>query len=97
MKDLLCPLCGRLIDHHINGLCKDCFLKNITIASVPQVIHTIICTECGAVKKGRRWEMNDTEMEEIIKEQIISSVKINPMLKDYGISIRLASRDPFHF
>lgn len=97
MKDLLCPLCGRLIDHHINGLCKDCFLKNITIASVPQVIHTIICTECGAVKKGRRWEMNDTEMEEMIKEQIISSVKINPIIKDYGISVRLASRDPFIF
>ncbi|MCD4845556.1 MAG: hypothetical protein K8R25_13830 [Methanosarcinales archaeon] len=94
MKDLACPLCGRITDHYINGLCRDCFLKNITIANVPQVIHTIICAACGAVKKGRRWEMNDTEIEELIKEQIIRSVKINPIIKDYKISIRLTSRDP---
>jgi nonsense-mediated mRNA decay protein 3 len=95
MKKLTCPVCGRLADHEINGLCSDCFLKTVTLASIPHVIHTTICSVCGAVKSGHRWFDTGTTIDELIKADIIKALKISQLAENTGISIRLTSSDPF--
>jgi nonsense-mediated mRNA decay protein 3 len=94
MKDLACPICGRPADNLVDGRCRDCFLKTFTLARIPHIVRTIICPLCGAVKKGRRWEGNTAELEDVIQEGIKEALKLDPDSGDVNVSIDLTSSDP---
>ncbi|MCL7413873.1 MAG: NMD3-related protein [ANME-2 cluster archaeon] len=94
MNDMLCPVCGRSTDNQIDGRCRDCFLKTITLASIPLVVRTIICPVCADVKKGKRWDKLDKDFEELIHDVIVQALKINPQAHDVSTSITLTTTNP---
>lgn len=94
MNDMPCPVCGRATGHQIDGRCRDCFLKTITLAAIPPVVRTIICPVCAAVKKGKRWEKPDKEFEELIHDVIELALKMNPQALDVNTTITLTTTNP---
>ncbi|MDW7776072.1 MAG: NMD3-related protein [Methanosarcinales archaeon] len=94
MNNVLCPVCGRPSEQQIDGRCKDCFLRTITLASIPQVVRTIICPVCAAVKKGKHWEKREREIEDLIHEGIEQALNIDPQAHDVSTSITLSSSNP---
>jgi nonsense-mediated mRNA decay protein 3 len=94
MKDLACPICGRQADSLVDGRCRDCFLKTLTLAWIPDIVRSIICPLCGAVKKGGIWEGNTAEIEDVIQEGIKEALKLCPDSEDIKVLIDLTSSDP---
>ncbi|MDF1557411.1 MAG: NMD3-related protein [ANME-2 cluster archaeon] len=94
MNIVLCPICGRPTEHQIDGRCRGCFLKTVTLARIPQVVRTIICPVCGVVKKGKHWEDQNKEMEDLIHGVINLSLKVDPQARDVTTSIVLANSNP---
>ncbi|MCL7414946.1 MAG: NMD3-related protein [ANME-2 cluster archaeon] len=94
MNNVLCPVCGLPTEHQIDGRCRDCFLKTITLASIPLVIRTILCPVCGAVKKGKHWEDRNIEIEDLMQGVIEQALKIDPQARDVTTSIALTNSNP---
>jgi nonsense-mediated mRNA decay protein 3 len=94
MTYLPCPVCGIPSKNQINGRCRDCFLKTITLAQIPHVIHGVICPMCGSVKKGARWIEDDNGIEEKIKDVIEQALNYHQDARDIQVSIKLTSSNP---
>jgi len=94
MKKLACPVCGHPADNLIDGRCRDCFLKTFTLARIPNIVRTIICPLCGAVKKGAHWEVNTAELEDVIHVGIKEALKPDSGARDVQVSIDLTNSDP---
>ena len=89
-----CPVCGQPSDFQIEGKCKDCFLQSIILASIPHVVHTVICPMCGAFKKSGSWVESNDEIEEIINNTINKELKILPGSEDIQVSIEFTNTNP---
>jgi len=94
MNYLACPVCGQPSDTQIEGKCKDCFLQSINFASIPLVVHTIVCPMCGAFKKSGSWVESNDEIEEIINNTINKELKILPGSEDILVSIEFTDTNP---
>ncbi len=94
MNNVPCPVCGRPTEHHIDGRCRDCFLKTVTLASIPLVIRTNICPMCGSVKKGKHWEDLDIEIDDLIHGVIEKALKIDTQAHDVTTSISITNSNP---
>jgi nonsense-mediated mRNA decay protein 3 len=94
MNNLACPVCGQPSDSKIEGKCKDCFLESIILASIPLVVHTVVCPLCGAFKKSGSWVESNDEIEEIINNTIKKELKILPDSDDVQVSIEFTHTNP---
>jgi nonsense-mediated mRNA decay protein 3 len=94
MNNVPCPVCGRPIVHRIDGRCRDCFLKTVTLASIPLVVRTVLCPVCGAVKKGKHWEDQNIEIDDLIQSVIEHTLKIDPQARDVTTSVALTNSNP---
>jgi nonsense-mediated mRNA decay protein 3 len=93
MKNLACPVCGHPAYNLVDGRCRGCFLKTFTLTPIPNIVRTIICPLCGAVKKGARGEGNTAELEDVIQEGIKEALKLEPDAGDVHVSIDLTNSD----
>jgi nonsense-mediated mRNA decay protein 3 len=75
MNGLLCPRCGKKTDSLCDSVCGDCFLKQFTLATLPQVLHITTCSRCGATLEHGRWvdgkKPEDTAIEAAERELMI--------------------------
>ncbi|MCD6477812.1 MAG: 60S ribosomal export protein NMD3 [Candidatus Aenigmarchaeota archaeon] len=71
----ICPKCGRKTNKLYDGLCKDCFLEEKNLFSIPKRIEVKVCKSCGRVKLGGRWKRVKSP-DEIIKKHIKSKGEI---------------------
>jgi len=95
--DLRCPLCGRITERLYEGLCKECYVKEIELFTVDQVIDITICRDCGAYLLGNTWIHEHKDLPDIIEEHVLRSIKVHPEVKSYGVSLRISQEDPWNY
>ena len=94
MNNVPCPVCGRPTEQQIDGRCRDCFLKTVTLAHIPLVVRTTFCSMCGAVKRGKHWEYQKFEVDDLIQGVIEQALKIDSQATDISTSIALSNSNP---
>ena len=85
MSQIFCPKCGKDVDKSYDGLCKSCFLDQITLFECPTVLQLKVCPTCGAFFNEGKWILG--EPEKIILSVIEKELKINKEAKNIDISI----------
>ena len=52
-----CPRCGDPVGEHVEegGLCDDCYLSEHDLVDAPDRVEVLVCSGCGAVRRGNRW------------------------------------------
>lgn len=71
-----CYKCGALEDDAgplVLGLCQRCF-SELPLLEVPSEIEIVLCRDCGAFRRGRRWRPQS--LGDPIKEAVLSSGRV---------------------
>jgi nonsense-mediated mRNA decay protein 3 len=86
---MFCPQCGKTDEKLFNGLCKSCFIDEISLASVPETIEVTICAHCGSNLQGRRWIDSSQSPEDTISSYITEHLKADENAENLKISINI--------
>jgi len=90
---LLCPVCGKEVEKLYEGMCKECFLRENELFSIPNVIDVTVCKECGSYMLGKSWIHKSKNIEEIIGEHIIKNLKVDSNVNAFWVNIKLFEED----
>ena len=52
---MFCVECGKEKTLYKQGLCLDCYIKNTTFSSGPDILDIILCSRCNAIKYKNTW------------------------------------------
>ena len=80
-----CPQCGKTGEKLFSGLCRSCFIENISLISVPDEIGLTICTQCGSVQKKGRWHDSNLAVEDLAADAILEHVEVAESVFDVEI------------
>ncbi len=72
-----CPKCGKKTDELFDSLCKDCFIKQISLIEPDLKVNVSVCVNCGGYFKGRGKER--TSIEEAVTDSVSKELR-----KRYG-------------
>lgn len=86
---MFCPNCGATKGPFIKGLCKQCFLNQNKLLSVPEEIKVEHCKFCNKIMLGGRWvEQSDKALKGFLtkkaKPKELSGAKISVSLDPLG-------------
>ncbi|MBN2110903.1 MAG: NMD protein affecting ribosome stability and mRNA decay [Methanosarcinaceae archaeon] len=93
MNYTICPRCGKDTERLIDGLCQECFFESSDLVKVPLVLHTTICSGCGARFSRGRWT-NDLNIDEIIVQTVEDELLIHEKADDIDICIEPGQMTP---
>jgi nonsense-mediated mRNA decay protein 3 len=79
---MFCHQCGAENTELIEGLCKNCFLKDFSILKIPTNIDVKICAHCNAKFIHGKWIDSNIIEEEIIYRTLEDSIEINPKIEN---------------
>ncbi|MDI6644760.1 MAG: 60S ribosomal export protein NMD3 [Methanobacteriaceae archaeon] len=82
---MFCPRCGRSGQDLVEGLCKTCFINDISLLEIPDEIEVIVCAHCGSALRQGKWYDQDSTEEETIYNAIISNITANKCAEDVEI------------
>jgi len=82
---MFCPRCGRSDEDLIDGLCKSCFIKDVSLLEIPDEIEIVVCAHCGSTLSEGKWRDMNLSEEETIYNSIINNIKINKSAEDVEI------------
>lgn len=86
---MFCPECGKTDCELIEGICKDCFLKNFKLITIPEKIEVTICSHCNAKLNEGKWEEYNIPEEEIIYRALERAIEINPLIENEEIDLEI--------
>ena len=84
---MFCPGCGRSDQELFEGLCRTCFIKDISLLEIPDKIEIIICAHCESVLRQGKWYDQDLNEEETIYNTIISNIIVNKYAENVEICV----------
>lgn len=90
---LLCPICGREVEKLYEGVCKECFINENELFSIPQVIDIVLCRDCGSYMIGKSWIHNNKNLTQIIEEHVLRNLKVDSNVNSFWINIKLFEED----
>ncbi|MCE4623842.1 MAG: 60S ribosomal export protein NMD3 [Caldisphaeraceae archaeon] len=91
MQEKICPVCGRSSKEvkFIGNMCKDCFIKHVGLAKIPNSIEFTYCPICGSYKQRGQWVNPSNNMEDNVisfaKFVIMQKIRTNPPITDIFI------------
>jgi nonsense-mediated mRNA decay protein 3 len=94
MNNTLCPKCGKPTTKLFQGKCKDCFLENFVLAEIAPVLHTKICSTCGARNVKNKW-VDQGDLEEIVIQTAEDALFIHELADDIELYIEPRARTPY--
>lgn len=84
-----CPQCGKTDEELFDGLCRSCFIENLTLISVPDKIEITTCTQCGSIQKKGRWIDSELSLEDQIAETLLEHVDVDNSVSNIEISLEI--------
>jgi len=86
---MFCPECGNSNSEMIEGLCKECFLKEFSLLKIPENIELTVCSHCNAKFEEGKWKESEIPEEEIIYRALERAIEINPLAEDEEIQLEI--------
>lgn len=80
-----CPRCGKTDKILSGGLCRSCFIENLSLISVPDEISLNICTQCGSIQKRGRWYDSNLTIEDQAVEVVLEHIEVTESVSDIHI------------
>ncbi|MCD7781701.1 MAG: NMD protein affecting ribosome stability and mRNA decay [Methanosphaera sp.] len=81
---MFCLLCNA--DEELyDGLCRDCYLKEFTPATIDQHATFTVCSHCGASLKHDKWVQSGYYDDEIINDAITEKLEVSDKLEDVEV------------
>jgi len=80
-----CPKCGKDKEGDYNGLCKSCFLDQLTLFECSSVLEMKVCPTCGAFFNEGKWSFDQSES--VISSVVKKKLKIHKEAKNIDISL----------
>ncbi len=80
-----CPRCGKTDEELFSGLCRSCFIEDLSLITVPDEINLTTCTQCGSIQEKGRWYDSDLPIEDQAAETILEHVEVNEVVSDAEI------------
>jgi nonsense-mediated mRNA decay protein 3 len=91
-----CPRCGDPIVHEgppsgaadptgksDADLCDDCYFEQFDLVDAPDRIEVLVCAECGAVHRGKRWvDVGATDYTDIAVEETAEALAVHVDAED---------------
>ncbi len=89
---MFCVECGKEPEDLFEGLCEDCFLKDVDV-ELPASVSIEVCTSCGAVREGHRW-IERPDMNSIMLQRIQDSLQPTWKVDSYSFHASFTEEDP---
>ncbi|MDI6702666.1 60S ribosomal export protein NMD3 [Methanothermobacter wolfeii] len=89
---MFCVRCGRSDSELFKGLCRDCFLEEYSILSIPERIDVNICSHCHSKLVSGRWLDEGLPEEEIIYRALEDNISWEPPVEDPEIELEITQR-----
>ncbi len=86
---MFCPECGSSEGEIIEGVCKECFLKNFSILKIPTNLEVTICGHCNAKLEEGKWKDSQIVEEEIIYRALEKAIEIDPLVEQEEIELEI--------
>jgi nonsense-mediated mRNA decay protein 3 len=86
---MFCPQCGSSDVELLEGLCKNCFLKEFQPVSIPDEIGVTLCAHCHSNLQEGKWKELGMPEEEIIYRALEENIQINPLLENPEIDLEI--------
>jgi len=86
---MFCPECGNSNSEMIEGLCKECFLKQFSVLKIPENIKVTICAHCNGKLEEGKWKESNISEEEIIYRALERTIKIDPLVEKEEIELEI--------
>ncbi len=80
-----CAKCGKVTDSLVGGVCADCYFKKHSLFEVKD-FAVDRCVKCGKVRVKGKWEQYNHEL---IANEVVSKVKVNPDVEQAKIFVEL--------
>lgn len=86
---MFCPQCGSTDKIMIEGLCKDCFLKDFQLISIPDTTEVTLCAHCHSNLKEGKWKELGLPEEEIIYRALEESIEIDELVENPEVDLEI--------
>ena len=86
---MFCPQCGSTDKEMIEGICKDCFLKDFQLISLPDEIEVVMCAHCHSNLKEGKWKELGLPEEEIIYQTLEAAIEIKEIVENPEIDLEI--------
>ncbi len=86
---MFCPECGATDVEMVNGICKDCFLKEYQLIKIPDNIQVTICSHCNAKLEEGKWKDSYLPEEEIIYRTLEYNIKVDELAENEEIELEI--------
>ncbi|MBI4814601.1 MAG: hypothetical protein HY802_10165, partial [Methanobacterium sp.] len=73
----------------IEGLCKDCFLKDFQLISIPDTTEVTLCAHCHSNLKEGKWKELGLPEEEIIYRALEESIEIDELVENPEVDLEI--------
>ena len=86
MVKRFCPVCGKLTDFLINGMCSECYIRNHKLVKIPETLKITLCKGCLSYYVNGRWKKSKKKY---IEDILVTAVReiIQNRIKRLGYSI----------
>ncbi|MBP1449673.1 MAG: hypothetical protein JZD41_06665 [Thermoproteus sp.] len=86
MPTIICPVCGRLADRLIEGMCEDCYVKTHPVAEV-RGFKVVKCKYCGSLFVRGRWIKPKRGEEKLLIRLLRDNLSIKGEIKEINIKL----------
>ncbi|MCL2157079.1 MAG: NMD3-related protein [Methanobrevibacter sp.] len=86
---MFCPECGNSNSDMIEGLCKECFLKQFSLLKVPENIELTVCAHCNSRFEEGKWKESNISDEEIIYRALERAIEIDSLVEKEEIELEI--------
>lgn len=86
---MFCPECGATDVKMINGVCKDCFLKEYQLLKIPDNITVTVCSHCNAKLEEGKWKDSYIPEEEIIYRTLEKNIEVDKLAENEEIELEI--------
>ncbi|WP_135606873.1 60S ribosomal export protein NMD3 [Methanococcoides sp. NM1] len=93
MSLTLCPKCGAETKRLYKNVCRKCFLEQFTLAVLPLVLHTRICSRCNARFDRNKWR-DEGDLEDIVIRTVEDELFVHDEADDVEIYINPREMTP---
>ncbi|MCD4704056.1 MAG: NMD protein affecting ribosome stability and mRNA decay [Methanosarcinaceae archaeon] len=94
MSSIICPKCGKDTKKLYGNVCKECYLKKLTLLQLPLVLHLKICATCGAHFDRGKWK-DTTDLDDIIIEKVNNELMVHEDAEDIDLYIEPIKKSPY--
>ena len=87
---MFCPECGSTDKEMVGTICKDCFLKEFQVLSIPsEELMVNSCAHCNSHYINGKWKDAGISSEDLIYQTLEDNIIINDLVKDIEIGLEI--------